>query len=29
MRYKTIKREKILDELIDQRLREKLTDTWK
>ena len=29
MGYKTIKPEKILAEAIDQRLKEKLTDTWK
>ena len=29
MGYKTIFLDKILDENIDQRLKEKLTDTWK
>ena len=29
MGHKTILLEKILDEVIDQRLKEKLTDTWK
>ena len=29
MGYKTILLEKILDEVIDQRLKEKLTDIWK
>ena len=29
MGYETISPEKILDEDIDQRLKEKLIDTWK
>ena len=29
MGYETILLEKILDEVIDQRLKKKLTDTWK